>query len=74
MDAVSLLPEDGVPEELLTRMIHLQCQTPDQIMTEIDEWHFSQDSAASGDQRQQQQQLQHLAVMLTGGQLGDDVR
>ena len=31
MDAVSFLPEDGVPEELLIfeeQVIHLQCQTP----------------------------------------------
>ena len=79
MDAVSSLPEDGVPEELLTVEEQDDPDDPpvmpdssvvDQIMTEIDEWHFSQDSAASGDQQeqqqqQQQQQLQHRAIMLT---------
>ena len=82
MDAVSSLPEDGVPEELLT--VEEQDDPDDpptmpdssvvyQIMTEIDEWRFSQDNAASGDrqdqqeqqQQPQQQQLQQQAVMLT---------
>ena len=67
MDAVSSLPEDGVPEELLTVEEQAAPDDPpampdssvvDQIMTEIDEWHFSQDSPASGDQQQQQQQQQ----------------
>ena len=67
MDAVSSLPEDGVPEELLTVEEQDDPDDPpampnssvvDQIMTEIDEWHFSQDSPASGDQQQQQQQQQ----------------
>ena len=88
MDAVSSLPEDGVPEELLTVEEQDDPDDPpampdssvvDQIMTEIDEWHFSQDSAASGDrqdqqeqeQQQQQQQLQQHAYR--GGQLGDNV-
>ena len=85
MDAVSSLPEDSVPEELLTVEEQDDPDDPsampdssvvDQIMTEIDEWHFSQDSAASGDrqeqqqqqqqqQQRQQQQLQQQAVMLT---------
>ena len=83
MDAVSSLPEDGVPEELLTVEEQDDPDDPptmpdssvvDQIMTEIDEWRFSQDNAASGDrqdqqeqeqQPQQQQQLQQQAVMLT---------
>ena len=79
MDAVSSLPEDGVPEELLTVEEQDDPDDPpampdssvvDQIMTEIDEWHFSHDSAASGDrqdqqEQQQQQQLQQQAVMLT---------
>ena len=82
MDAVSSLPEDGVPEELLTVEEQDDPDDPpampdssvvDQIMTEIDESHFSQDSAASGDrqdqqeqhQQRQQQQLLLQAVMIT---------
>ena len=54
MDAVSSLPEDGVPEELLTveeqddpddRPGMPDSSVVDQIVTEIDEWHFSQDSS-----------------------------